>query len=169
MPGNTFPAECSLNDFQWQIRDEVSRYVRNVVAKALLDRNISVAQIERKTMHITELVKEDLKQWLSDKFGVSVSGIDISMKYRCELVCNGGVGHYHEEEHIWVEQNSDGSYCAYHEYRSPMVGFFKHSFRFDPSISLDDFISQMYEALPYASSVLSKETATDFWRNMVSR
>lgn len=67
----------SLNDFQLQIRDAVSRYVKNVVANAPADHNIPVVQIERKMMQITELVEEDLKQRLSDNFGVSVSGIDI--------------------------------------------------------------------------------------------
>lgn len=67
----------SLNDFQLQIRDAVSRYVKNAVANAPADHNIPVIQIERKTMQITELVEEDLKQRLSDNFGVSVSGIDI--------------------------------------------------------------------------------------------
>ena len=67
----------SLNDFQLQIRDAVSRYVKNAVANAPTDHNIPVVQIERKTMQITELVEEDLKQRLSDNFGVSVSGIDI--------------------------------------------------------------------------------------------
>lgn len=67
----------SLNDFQLQIRDAVSRYVKNAVANAPADHNIPVIQIERKTMQITELVEEDLKQRLSDNFGVSVFGIDI--------------------------------------------------------------------------------------------
>lgn len=67
----------SLNDFQLQIRYAVSRYVKNAVANAPADHNIPVVQIERKTMQITELVEEDLKQRLSDNFGVSVSGIDI--------------------------------------------------------------------------------------------
>ena len=69
--------DFSLNDFQLQIRDAVSRYVKNAVANAPADHNIPVIQIERKTMQITELVEEDLKQRLSDNFGVSVSGIDI--------------------------------------------------------------------------------------------
>ena len=67
----------SLNDFQLQIRDAVSRYVKNVVANAPADHNVPVVQIERKMMQITELVEEDLKQRLSDNFGVSVSGLDI--------------------------------------------------------------------------------------------
>lgn len=67
----------SLNDFQLQIRNAVSRYVKNAVANAPADHNIPVVQIERKTMQITELVEKDLKQRLSDNFGVSVSGIDI--------------------------------------------------------------------------------------------
>lgn len=67
----------SLNDFQLQIRDAVSRYVKNAVTNAPADHNIPVVQIERKTMQITELVEEDLKQRLSDNFGVSVSSIDI--------------------------------------------------------------------------------------------
>lgn len=67
----------SLNDFQLQIRDAVSRYVKNVVANAPAAHNIPVVQIERKMMQITELVEDDLKQRLSDNFGVSVSGVDI--------------------------------------------------------------------------------------------
>lgn len=69
--------DFSLNDFQLQIRDAVSRYVKNAVANAPADHNIPVVQIERKTMQITELVEEDLKQRLSENFGVSISGIDI--------------------------------------------------------------------------------------------
>jgi len=67
----------SLDDFQLQIRDAVSRYVKNAVANAPANYDIPVIQIERRTMQITELVEDGLNQRLSDDFGVIVSSVDI--------------------------------------------------------------------------------------------
>jgi len=67
-----------LNDFQNQIKDAISRYVKNIVANAPSEHKIPVLQIENKIMQINEMVELDLKIRLRDDFGVAVSGIDIS-------------------------------------------------------------------------------------------
>ncbi|MCD8148997.1 MAG: SPFH domain-containing protein [Clostridiales bacterium] len=68
----------SLDDFQRQIRDAVSRYVKDTVANAPAAHNIPVVQIESKTAIINDAVEYDVTQRLKETFGVSVSGVDIS-------------------------------------------------------------------------------------------
>ncbi|MCD7919850.1 MAG: SPFH domain-containing protein [Clostridiales bacterium] len=67
-----------LEDFQRQIRDAVSRYVKDTVANAPAAHNIPVVQIESKTSIINDAVEYDVAQRLRETFGVSVSGVDIS-------------------------------------------------------------------------------------------
>ena len=71
---NTF----TLADFQLQIRDAVIRYVKDVVANAPATNNIPVVQIETKTSQINDVVEIDIGERLQEKFGVLVSGVDIS-------------------------------------------------------------------------------------------
>lgn len=66
-----------LEDFQQQIRDAVSRYVKDVVANAPATHNIPVIQIETKTAQINDMVEYDLAERLKENFGILVSGIDI--------------------------------------------------------------------------------------------
>lgn len=66
-----------LEDFQQQIRDAVSRYVKDVVANAPATHNIPVIQIETKTAQINDMVEYDLAERLKEHFGILVSGIDI--------------------------------------------------------------------------------------------
>lgn len=66
-----------LDDFQWQIRDAVNRYVKDCVANAPASHNIPVIQIESKTAQINDAVEYDISERLKDNFGVLVSGIDI--------------------------------------------------------------------------------------------
>lgn len=66
-----------LEDFQQQIRDAVSRYVKDTVANAPATHNIPVIQIETKTAQINDMVEYDLAERLKENFGVWVSGIDI--------------------------------------------------------------------------------------------
>ena len=66
-----------LNDFQQQIRDAVSRYVKDAVANAPAAHNIPLVQIETKTAQINDIVEYDLRERLKDSFGVVVSSIDI--------------------------------------------------------------------------------------------
>ena len=68
----------NLDDFQRQIRDAVSRYVKDAVANAPAAHNIPVIQIESKTAQINDVVEYDLRERLKEAFGVVVSGVDIS-------------------------------------------------------------------------------------------
>ena len=67
----------NLDDFQKQIRDAVSRYVKDVVANAPAANNIPVIQIESKTAQINDAIEFDLAERLKETFGVVVSGVDI--------------------------------------------------------------------------------------------
>lgn len=70
---NTF----NLDDFQRQIRDAVTRYVKDVVANAPATNNIPLVQIETKTAQINDVAEYDVAQRLKTTFGVEVSGVDI--------------------------------------------------------------------------------------------
>ena len=70
---NTF----NLDDFQKQIRDAVTRYVKDVVANAPAVNNIPLVQIETKTAQINDVAEYDLSERLKETFGVEVSGVDI--------------------------------------------------------------------------------------------
>ena len=66
-----------LDDFQKQIRDAVSRHVKDTVANAPAANNIPVIQIETKTAQINDVVEYDISERLKEGFGVLVSGVDI--------------------------------------------------------------------------------------------
>ena len=68
----------NLDDFQKQIKDAVSRYVKDVVANAPAANNIPVIQIESKTAQINDAIEFDLAERLKETFGVVVSGVDIA-------------------------------------------------------------------------------------------
>lgn len=67
----------SLEDFQRQIRDAVTRYVKDTVANAPAANNIPLVQIETKTAQMNDVIEYDLSQRLKENFGVVVSGVDI--------------------------------------------------------------------------------------------
>ena len=67
----------NLDDFQKQIRDAVSRYVKDTVANAPAAHNIPAIQIETKTAQINDAIEYDLKERLKESFGVDISGVDI--------------------------------------------------------------------------------------------
>lgn len=67
----------NLDDFQRQIRDAVTRYVKDVVANAPATNNIPLVQIEAKTAQINDVAEYDIAQRLKETFGVDVSGVDI--------------------------------------------------------------------------------------------
>ena len=67
----------NLDDFQRQIRDAVSRYVKDAVANAPAAHNIPLVQIETKTATINDAVEYDISERLKETFGVLVSGVDI--------------------------------------------------------------------------------------------
>ena len=68
-----------LDNFQAQIRDAVSRYVKDAVANAPAAHNIPVVQIESRTAMINDDVELNLRHRLKEDFGVSASGIDIGV------------------------------------------------------------------------------------------
>lgn len=68
----------SLDDFQRQVRDAVTRYVKDAVANAPATNNIPLVQIETKTAQINDVVEFDIGERLKETFGVVVSGVDIS-------------------------------------------------------------------------------------------
>lgn len=67
----------NLEDFQKQIRDAVTRYVKDTVANAPSANNIPLVQIESKTAQITDVIEYDIGERLKENFGVAVSGVDI--------------------------------------------------------------------------------------------
>jgi len=67
----------NLEDFQKEIRDAVTRYVKDTVANAPSANNIPVIQIESKIAQISDVVEFDISQRLKENFGVAVSGVDI--------------------------------------------------------------------------------------------
>lgn len=67
----------NLDDFQKQIRDAVSRYVKDTVANAPAVHSIPVVQIESKTAQINDAVEYDISERLKEDFSVNVSGVDI--------------------------------------------------------------------------------------------
>ena len=67
----------NLDDFQKQIRDAVTRYVKDTVANAPASHNIPLVQIETKTAQINDAVEFDIGERLRETFGVNVSGVDI--------------------------------------------------------------------------------------------
>ena len=69
--------DFNLDDFQRQIRDAVTRYVKDAVANAPAVHNIPLVQIETKTATINDVVEFDISERLKETFGVVVSGVDI--------------------------------------------------------------------------------------------
>ena len=67
----------NLEDFQTQIRDAVTRYVKDTVANAPSTNDIPLVQIESKTALINDAIEYDISERLKENFGVTVSGVDI--------------------------------------------------------------------------------------------
>lgn len=67
----------NLNDFQGQVKDVVSRYVKDVVANAPAQNDIPLVQIETKIAEIDDVIEFNLKQRLKEDFGVEATGVDI--------------------------------------------------------------------------------------------
>ena len=68
-----------LEDFQKQIVDMVSRYVKDVVTNAPTTYTIPVIQIESKTAAINDAIESQLIKRLQENFGVNVSGVDVGI------------------------------------------------------------------------------------------
>lgn len=71
-------SDFNLEDFQTQIRDVVTRYVKDAVTNAPAANDIPLVQIETKTSQINDIIELDIKDRLKENFGVEVSGVDIA-------------------------------------------------------------------------------------------
>lgn len=69
----------TLDMFEDQIKDAVSKYVKSVVANAPADYNIPVIQLERKITEINDLVESNIRSRFFDDFGVTVSAVDVAV------------------------------------------------------------------------------------------
>ncbi|MCD7892361.1 MAG: SPFH domain-containing protein [Erysipelotrichaceae bacterium] len=67
----------NLDDFKRQIRDMISRYVKDNIAEVISKSDTPLIQIESKISQINELIEEDIKGKLEESFGVFVQSIDI--------------------------------------------------------------------------------------------
>lgn len=67
-----------LSDFERQIKDAVTKYIKQVVANCPIDNGIPVIQLERKILEINDLVTKYLTPRLENDFGVNLKAIDIS-------------------------------------------------------------------------------------------
>lgn len=68
----------SMEDFQKEIKDALTRFVKNAVANVPEEHNIPVVQIERRISMLNDIVEKDLRARLFDDFGITVSGLDIA-------------------------------------------------------------------------------------------
>ena len=151
----------NLDNFQNQIRDTVSRYVKDTVANAPATHNIPVVQIEAKTSMINDAVEYDISSRLQETFGVIVSGVDIgtieidksSSGYR-ELVAitkemttatiqgktAADIEHYAESLRI---QREEGQYAAHKQTQSANLGAYQVEMQAEVGIAGAEALGQM--------------------------
>ena len=67
-----------LDDFNKQIKDGVTKYVKGVITNVPAEKGIPVLQIERQLLQINEYVESYLKPRLENDFGVNLKGLDIA-------------------------------------------------------------------------------------------
>lgn len=69
----------TLDEFQNQIKDAVTRYIKSSISNAPEEYGIPIVQIERKLDQINEIVESRIKSRLYDEFGVTVSSVDVAV------------------------------------------------------------------------------------------
>ena len=146
-----------LEDFQQQIRDIVSRYVKDTVANAPAAHNIPVIQIETKTAQINDVVEYDLAERLKENFGVLVSGVDIgaieidknSEGYRQLMAVTKNVAatKIEAETQDYVErlriQREEGQYAVHKQTQTANIGAFQVEKQADVGIAGAQALGQM--------------------------
>lgn len=70
--------DFSLQDFETQIKNAITRYIKNAVIKLPAELGIPLIQIEKEIGEINLRVEEELKPRLENDFGINVRGLDIS-------------------------------------------------------------------------------------------
>jgi len=67
-----------LEDFNKQIKDAVTKYVKGVITNIPADKRMPVLQMERKLLEINEIIASYLKPRLENDFGVNMKGFDLA-------------------------------------------------------------------------------------------
>jgi membrane protease subunit (stomatin/prohibitin family) len=67
-----------LEDFNNQIKDAVTKYIKAVIINAPADNNMAVLQIEKKIIDINDLIAPKIKERLETDFGVNMKGFDLA-------------------------------------------------------------------------------------------
>ena len=67
-----------LDDFNKQIKDAVTKYVKGVITNIPADKGMPVLQIERKILEINDIISGYLKSRLENDFGVNMKGFDLA-------------------------------------------------------------------------------------------
>lgn len=129
----------NLDDFQRQIRDAVTRYVKDAVANAPAANNIPLVQIETKTAQINDVIEYDIRERLKENFGVTVSGVDIgaieidksSEGYRQLMAVTKNItaARVQAETQDYMErlriQREEGQYAMHKQTQSANIGAFQ--------------------------------------------
>lgn len=69
----------TLEDFNNEVKDSVSRYVKGIVANAPSEYDIPVIQLERRIEDINVIVENSISKRFFDEFGVTVSSVDVAV------------------------------------------------------------------------------------------
>ncbi len=67
-----------LEDFNKQIKDAVTKYVKGIITNIPSDNGIPVLQMEKKILDINDLIAARLKARLEGDFGVNMKGFDLA-------------------------------------------------------------------------------------------
>lgn len=146
-----------LEEFQRQIRDTVSRYVKDTVANAPAANNMRVIQIETKIAQINDVVEYDLSERLREDFGVTASGVDIgaieidktSEGYRQLMAVTKDIAatKVAAETQDYVErlriQREEGQYAVHKQTQTANIGAFQVEKQADIGIAGAQALGQM--------------------------
>jgi membrane protease subunit (stomatin/prohibitin family) len=67
-----------LDDFNKQIKDAVTKYIKGIITNIPSDKGIPVLQMEKKLLEINDLIVAYLKPRLENDFGVNMKGFDLA-------------------------------------------------------------------------------------------
>jgi membrane protease subunit (stomatin/prohibitin family) len=67
-----------LEDFNKQIKDAVTKFIKGIIANIPADKGIPVLQMERRILEINEMIAALLKPRLENDFGVNMKGFDLA-------------------------------------------------------------------------------------------
>lgn len=68
----------TLEDFNKQVKDAVTKFIKSFVSNAPQENGIPVLQLERKIVEISDMIQERLSKELAQDFGVNVKRVDVA-------------------------------------------------------------------------------------------